>query len=31
MDGLTWVRAETGKREDLAGKTIAAALSQCGK
>jgi len=31
LDGLTWVRAETGKREDLAGKSIAAALSQCGK
>ena len=31
MDGLTWLRAETGKREDVAGKTIAAALSQCGK
>jgi hypothetical protein len=31
MDGLQWLRAETGKREDLAGKTITEALSQCGK
>jgi hypothetical protein len=31
MDGLQWLRSETQKREDSAGKTISAALSQCGK
>lgn len=29
MDGLSWLQAETGKREDAAGKTISAALSSC--
>ncbi len=29
--GLSWVQAETAKREDAAGKTISAALSQCSK
>ncbi len=31
VDGLQWLRAETGKREDTAGKTITTALSECGK
>ncbi len=31
VDGLQWLRAETGKREDSATKTILTALSECGK
>ncbi len=31
MDGLQWLQAETRKREDAAGQTIGAALSECGK
>ncbi len=31
MDGLQWLREETHKREDAAGQTITAALSECGK
>jgi hypothetical protein len=31
VDGLQWLRAETGKGEDSAAKTITEALSQCGK
>ncbi len=31
VDGLQWLRSETSKREDAAGKTITAALSECGK
>jgi hypothetical protein len=31
VDGLEYLRAETGKREDGAAQTISAALSQCGK
>ncbi|MFY9665753.1 MAG: hypothetical protein WCB01_03985 [Candidatus Cybelea sp.] len=31
VEGLQWLRAETGTREDTAGKTITEALSQCGK
>jgi hypothetical protein len=31
MDGLDWLRSETQKREDTAGKTITAALTECGK
>lgn len=31
VDGLQWLRAETQKREDAAGKTISAALRQCPK
>jgi hypothetical protein len=31
VDGLEWLRSETQKREDTAGKTITAALSECGK
>jgi hypothetical protein len=31
MDGMEWLRAETQKREDVAGKTITTALSECGK
>lgn len=31
MDGLQWLRSETQTREDAAGKTIATALSECGK
>jgi hypothetical protein len=30
MQGLTWLQAETAKREDAAGKTITTALSTCG-
>jgi hypothetical protein len=30
MDGLGWLRSETQKREDAAGKTIEEALTQCG-
>jgi hypothetical protein len=30
-EGLGWVQSETAKREDAAGKTISAALSQCPK
>lgn len=30
IDGLEYLRAETGKREDNAAKTISGALSQCG-
>lgn len=31
VDGLQWLRAETQKREDAAGKTISEALRQCPK
>jgi hypothetical protein len=31
VDGLEWLRTETAKREDTAGKTITDALSQCPK
>jgi hypothetical protein len=31
VDGLTWLQAETAKHEDVAGKTISAALTQCPK
>ncbi|MBV8066566.1 MAG: hypothetical protein JO113_01215 [Candidatus Eremiobacteraeota bacterium] len=31
MDGLQWLRVETQKREDVAGKTISAVRTQCGK
>jgi hypothetical protein len=31
IDGLNWVQSETAKREDAAGKTISAALTQCPK
>lgn len=30
MDGMQWLQEETQRREDLAGKTISAALVQCG-
>jgi hypothetical protein len=30
VDGLQWLRAETQKREDLAGKTLSTVISQCG-
>jgi hypothetical protein len=31
MDGMEWLKDETSKREDFAGKTIGAALGECGK
>jgi hypothetical protein len=31
MDGMTWLQAETGRREDAASKTIYAALNSCKK
>ncbi|MGC1380990.1 MAG: hypothetical protein WA814_08205 [Candidatus Baltobacteraceae bacterium] len=31
MDGMAWLQAETGKREDAASRTISAALSACRK
>lgn len=31
VDGLSWLQAETQKREDLAGKTIGDVVTQCGK
>jgi hypothetical protein len=31
LDGMQWLKTETGKREDLAAQTISAALSECGK
>lgn len=31
LEGLQWLKTETSKREDAAGKTIGAALNQCGK
>ncbi len=31
VDGLQWLRAETQKHEDAAGKTIGAAIAECGK
>ncbi|HLY03765.1 MAG TPA: hypothetical protein VKR56_14870 [Candidatus Cybelea sp.] len=31
MDGMQWLQSETAKREDVAGKSISAALSQCPK
>ena len=31
LEGLQWLKTETSKREDAAGKTIGDALSQCGK
>jgi hypothetical protein len=31
MGGLQWLQTETQKREDIAGATIAAVVSQCGK
>lgn len=31
IDGMTWLQAETAKREDDAGKTISGALAQCPK
>ena len=31
MDGMQWLQSETAKREDLAGKTISAALAACPK
>jgi hypothetical protein len=30
-DGVTWLQSETAKREDVAGKTISAALAACPK
>jgi len=30
-DGVTWLQSETAKREDVAGKTISAALASCPK
>jgi hypothetical protein len=30
MDGMQWLQAETQRREDVAAKTISAALAQCG-
>jgi hypothetical protein len=31
VDGLAWLQSETAKHEDVAGKTISAALTQCPK
>jgi hypothetical protein len=31
VDGLSWLQAETQKREDVAGKTIGDVVTQCGK
>jgi hypothetical protein len=31
VDGLSWLQVETRKREDIAGQTISAVVTQCGK